>query len=47
MSELPLSGEVKAVHETVIEVSEYASMVGALMVLGTRLILAPVDVAEE
>ena len=47
MSELPLSGEVRAVHATVIEESANEEMVGALIVSGILLILAPVVVVVD
>jgi hypothetical protein len=41
MSELPLAGDTRAVHDTVIAVSEYDTIVGATIVSGILLILAP------
>jgi hypothetical protein len=41
MSELPLSGELKAVQVTLIEESEYEAIVGADIVDGTLLVFAP------
>jgi hypothetical protein len=41
MSELPLLGAARGVHEIVIDVSEYAEIVGAAMISGILLILAP------
>src|SRR5690349_17171393 len=41
MSELPFAGEVRGVHDTVIDVSEYDVIVGADITSGIRLILAP------
>ena len=41
ISELPLLGAARGVHDTVIDVSEYAEIVGATMISGILLILAP------
>jgi hypothetical protein len=47
MSELPLAGATRGVHETVIEVSEYAVIVGAAIVSGILLILAPAVFTDD